>query len=298
MRTVLYFLGAIGLAVTAAVLVRTHLSNTPQPAVAQKTEQAEPGAQPATTSVLVATKQLTPGRLLQTDDLQWQPWPAETVPPSGFRRDDTTRSAVTGAVTRESIAKGQPVLPAQLVRPGERGFLAAVLAPGTRAVSVDARGAGGVAGLIYPGDRVDLLLTFRQPGGDGENSWDGEQQAVRTVMRGLRVVAVGQRLAPAGPGDAPGLAPGPITLEATPAQAREIALANDLGGISLALHSLRLSRGGSLGASAADTASAMEIFGARSPRAASKRKEPSGGNRQRIRVIQGAAEKEVEVDVR
>jgi pilus assembly protein CpaB len=66
---------------------------------------------------------------------------------------------VAGAVVRRSLAAGEPVVDGSVVRPGDRGFLAAVLEPGMRAVSVAVDEAAANAGLIFPGDRVDLVMS-------------------------------------------------------------------------------------------------------------------------------------------
>jgi pilus assembly protein CpaB len=213
----------------------------------------------------------------------------------GFvRRGDAERAAFAQTVARRPIAAGQPVVSGQLVRPGQRGFLAAVLKPGTRAVSVSIDAAAAVSGLVYPGDRVDVLLTFAAAA-DGPDDRGGTapagalSQATRTVLSGLRVVAVGQRLAPAEPGDRPGLDGRTITLQATPAQARRIALARDLGGITLVLHRLTASDGPD-GAADSDMARAGDLLGTGGAL------PPDQTMRHTIRVIEGTQEREVEVD--
>ena len=68
--------------------------------------------------------------------------------------------AAPGRRGRAPAARGRPAVTAgSVVKPGERGFLAAVLEPGMRAISVPVDEAAGNAGLIFPGDRVDLILT-------------------------------------------------------------------------------------------------------------------------------------------
>ena len=87
----------------------------------------------------------------------------------------------------------QPVTRGALIRPGERGFLAAALAPGMRAVTVAVSATSGVAGFVFPGDRVDIVLTQEVEGG-------GDGAALRvseTIIRNIRVLAVDQRIAPA-----------------------------------------------------------------------------------------------------
>ena len=68
-------------------------------------------------------------------------------------------SDLTGAVVREGFRSGEPVMPARIAHPHDQGFLAAVLTPGTRAMSISLSPTAEVAGFIFPGDRVDVILT-------------------------------------------------------------------------------------------------------------------------------------------
>ena len=74
------------------------------------------------------------------------------------------RTELFGAMVRRNLATGDVVLSADALNPGDRGFLAAVLGPGMRAVTVGVDAVSGLAGLIWPGDRVDLILTQSQEG--------------------------------------------------------------------------------------------------------------------------------------
>ena len=109
--------------------------------------------------VLVADADLPAGTFVKPQHLRWQRWPTDDVPESyvlkGVRSDDE----MIGAVVRRRIAMGEPLTDGAVVKPGERGFLAAVLEPGMRAVSVPVTPASANSGLIFPGDRVDLILT-------------------------------------------------------------------------------------------------------------------------------------------
>src|SRR3546814_780778 len=98
-------------------------------------------------------------------------------------------SSDLGTVVRNPITAGQPVTQGALVKPGDRGFLAAALGPGMRAVTFPVSAKTAVAGFVFPGDRVDLVLTQDVAGGG-----DGPALKVsETVMRNLRVLATDQR---------------------------------------------------------------------------------------------------------
>src|SRR4029453_2276891 len=76
------------------------------------------------------------------------------------------------------------------VGPNDRGFLAAALSPGMRAITVPVSATTGVAGFVFPGDRVDMVLTQEVEGGG-----DGPALKVsETIVRNLRVLATDQRI--------------------------------------------------------------------------------------------------------
>ena len=141
-------------------------------------------------------------------------------------------SDFVGAVARGPIAAGEPITDGKLVLAGTRGFMAAVLQPGTRAVSVPITATTAVSGFIYAGDRVDVLLTHVL---NGDKS--GQHTATETVLRNARVIAMDQRL-DFSPGDKPDVAK-TATLELTPKQSEIITLAVKMGDLSLALRSLQ-----------------------------------------------------------
>jgi pilus assembly protein CpaB len=135
-------------------------------------------------------------------------------------------------VARGPIGAGEPVTEGKLVLAGTRGFMSAVLQPGTRAVSVPVTATSAVSGFIYAGDRVDVLLTHVL---NGDKS--GQHTATETILRNARVIAMDQRL-DFSPGDKPAEAK-TATLELTPKQSEIVTLAVKMGDLSLALRSLQ-----------------------------------------------------------
>src|SRR5690606_31396576 len=99
--------------------------------------QVPPPPPPPTQKVLVATGPLPAGLILKEEHLRWQAWPDETLDPSYVRAEGGDITKFYGAVVRRGIAPGQPVTDAMIARPGDRGFLAAVLKPGMRAIAVN-----------------------------------------------------------------------------------------------------------------------------------------------------------------
>ncbi|MGB1027797.1 MAG: Flp pilus assembly protein CpaB, partial [Rhodospirillaceae bacterium] len=148
--------------------------------------------------------------------------------------EETTLDSLVGAEIRAPVSGGIPLQNAQLVFPGDRGFLAAVLTPGLRAVSVPVTDTSGIAGFVFPGDRVDVMLSVRLQGKDDEGSAE-TRYAGLTVLTNVRVLAMDQRTETIN-GEV-SLAD-TATLEIWPKDSEKVALALAMGELSLALNSL------------------------------------------------------------
>jgi pilus assembly protein CpaB len=197
---------------------------------------ARPAA-PVGPEILVATRTLPVGTIVNAESFRYQPWPEGLVQDVYFIRGEGGIDPATliGTVVRSEINAGQPATRGSLIRPGERGFLAAALGPGMRAVTVSVSETSGVAGFVFPGDRVDIVLTQEvEGGGDG-----APLQVSETIVRNIRVLAVDQRLDTRDEnGDQVARNRDTVTFEATPRMAERIAVAQRLGSISLSLRSL------------------------------------------------------------
>lgn len=186
------------------------------------------------TRVLVAAANLSMGRFVRATDLVWQPWPESGIAATYIVEGKGTTDGFVGAVVRSPVATGEPITSARVVRPGDQGFLAAVLTPGHRAVSVQINATTGISGFVFPGDRVDLIMTHVLPRKQTDVS--GEQRASETVLTDIRVIAIDQTTEE--PGDAKAVVAKTATLEATPKQVEIIALVSEIGKLSLSLRSL------------------------------------------------------------
>jgi len=185
-----------------------------------------------TLQVLVARNPVHTGQIVKPDDLRWQSWPEGSMAPTYIVEGKRPMSDFVGAVARGSIAPGEPVTEGKLVLAGTRGFMSAVLQPGTRAVSVPITATSAVSGFIYAGDRVDVLLTHVLNGDK-----NGQHTATETILRNARVIAMDQRL-DFSPGDKPDIGK-TATLELTPKQSEIVTLAVKMGDLSLVLRSLQ-----------------------------------------------------------
>ena len=130
-----------------------------------------------------------------------------------------------GAVVRRGIGAGQPITSATVVKPGDRGFLAAVLSPGKRAVSIPINATSGNAGLIFPGDHVDLILTQTLEGSDG----DLARRVSETVLSNIRIIAMGVETGDVAKDGKNHEKARTATVEVTPRQAESVALITELG---------------------------------------------------------------------
>lgn len=187
---------------------------------------AKPAAQ-----VLVARNAIRAGQMLKPDDMRWLPWPQGNLPPTYIVEGKRPISDFVGSVARTPLHVGKPIVESDIIMPGSRGFLAAVLRPGMRAVSVPATPTSTVSGFIYAGDRVDVLLTHVLNGPDGQHS------ATETILRNARVIAMDQKVDFV-PGDKPEPAK-TATLELTSKQTEIVTLAVKMGDLSLVLRSLQ-----------------------------------------------------------
>lgn len=236
MRRIVLPLVALLLAGATTMAVRSWLEG--QKAALQTASIAAPAAV-STRNVLVAAESLGSGQFLRPELMRWQTWPDVELPESYVVEGGGTTEELTGTVVRRPIAEGEPINRVNIVRPGDRGFLAAVLDQGMRAVSVAVDEASSNAGLIFPGDRIDLVMSQMVPGVDGAP----DRRFAQTVLDDVRVIALGNKLQVDGTAMLADAAR-TVTLEVTAAGAERVALAVDLGRLTLALRSLARADGG------------------------------------------------------
>ena len=226
-KRMIFLLLAVIVAGATAFMARAWLQSERAALVAQVGAPKEAPVAP-TLQVLVARNAVHTGQIVKPDDLRWQSWPEGSLAPTYIVEGKRPMSDFVGAVARGPIAAGEPVTDGKLVLAGTRGFMAAVLLPGTRAVSVPITATSAVSGFIYAGDRVDVLLTHVLNGDK-----NGQHTATETVLRNARVIAMDQRL-DFSPGDKPDVGK-TATLELTPKQSEIVTLAVKMGEVSLAL---------------------------------------------------------------
>lgn len=226
-RTLILFLVAAVLAGGTAMLMRSWLAR-PAATVAAKAPVVPHK------SVLVARSAIARGQILKPADLGWEAWPDRAASGAYIIEGTKPATAFAGWVAREPFVAGEPIIRAKIVAPGDRGFLAAVLRPGMRAVSVPITATSGISGFVFPGDRVDILITYpfathAAAGGEAQH------RAAETVLRDVRVLAIDQKLDSK---SNEAVLAHTATLEVTPKQSEIIAVASEMGKLSLSLRSL------------------------------------------------------------
>ena len=209
----------------AAFLVRGFLGGG-TPAV-----NAAPAPVIAMSEVLVANENLQPGQPLTNEQVRWEKWPTNTVDASFVTHnavanlDDLTK----GTVVRSPILAGQPIVTTALVRADAAGFMAAMLTPGMRAVSIVTSVESGAAGFILPNDRIDVILTRKFNG-------DPPRVTSQTILSNVRVLAVDQTFKQEK--DTKTVVAKTATIEVTPEQAELVSSSTSAGTLSLALRAL------------------------------------------------------------
>lgn len=190
-----------------------------------------------TVDILTAKGDIAMGQIVSAQDLQWQVWPAAAANQNFIRRSDRPEALdqLAGSIARTPFVVGEPIREAKLIKANGSGFMAAMLPSGMRALSTEISPENGAGGFILPNDRVDVILTRRERE-SGRSGGAGETQTSETILTNVRVLAIdqtveeknGQRV----------VVGKTATLELSPRQTETLALARQLGTLSLALRSL------------------------------------------------------------
>lgn len=255
LRVMIVLIAAVS-AIGLAVVMQKALG---RPRAAPVVQTSAPIDKPMT-QVLVAKRELAIGERLTAADVTWQAWPADAVNAAFITNGAATpvsakatvkaakavgdvaetmiggvspEKAVEGAIVRDPILAGEPIVSRKIVRGGEGGYLSVVLSPGKRAMSVPVTSETAVGGFVLPGDRVDVLQTHdAQNVGEGEGP-SGKQTIAETVLRNVRVLALDQSTT-AGK-DAKTIVAATATLEVGPVEAEALARAKASGPVTLIL---------------------------------------------------------------
>ncbi|CAM3758918.1 hypothetical protein VA7868_03160 [Vibrio aerogenes CECT 7868] len=254
--SVLFISGAFVIALGGAFVVRG-LMIPPVKPVPKPQPVVQVKAAPVYTPVLAANRDLQPGEFIDGGAIRWQAvdkdYPAELY----IKKDSTDLAYNYGATVRRFVRKGELLTYALVVKSGEPGFLASVLAKGMRAVAIPTNAVASNAGLVSAGDRVDVILGLsRKDSSDARQASkkSGKVPAIQapvlasqTLVTNVRVLALNNvaeselRVRPDEKDKAEDSRSQyfeTVTLEVTPKQAEQLAVAREIGTLQLALRSV------------------------------------------------------------
>lgn len=186
-------------------------------------QQAKMSSQVPMQTVVVAARDLSEGEKLERLALSTVQWPVGTAPDSAF----TSLDSAIGRVARVAVFKGEPIVPGRLAPAGTGPGLEVKIAPGKRAMAVKINDVAGLSGLIQPNSRVDVLVTLQA------NQTQNTKEQAKMFMNNMRVLSVGTQVERGEDGKP--IQATTATLEVTPQQAEQLAVAMNEGTIQLVL---------------------------------------------------------------
>lgn len=241
-RARLLVLFVAALAAGGAALLARNFITPPEPKIVEKTNYD-------TVKVLVAKDKIGLGDTVSAEGIRWQEWPKAAANGDYITHDQTPEAIAqfSGSLARAPFLPGEPIKPQKLIKASDGGVMAAILPSGMRAISTPIREETAAGGFILPNDRVDVVVT-RTVKREGSKK---KVHVSETVLRNVRVLAIGQNIETK---DGKKVVIGKTaTLELSPRHVELLALARNMGDISLALRSL------------ADASTAKEIDAAVNP---------------------------------
>jgi pilus assembly protein CpaB len=142
----------------------------------------ESGPEGQLVRIVVAKRDIAPGHTMEANDLASAAFPPDSIPRGSFRQE----SELAGRVALIQVIQGQPILDSFLAMAGSGSGAQAIVPPGMRAVTLEVNEFSGVAGLLVPGCRVDVVSTLPDQ--------QTKVSVARTIVQNVKVLAVGQRL--------------------------------------------------------------------------------------------------------
>ncbi|TGN88996.1 Flp pilus assembly protein CpaB [Bradyrhizobium yuanmingense] len=221
------------LATTAFGLIAYNMNLPKQVPVTVTTQGPAP---PSTVGYFVAARPLSKGTLAREEDFAVRSVSPERLPAGAILETPDSKAGLPGSLVRKFVDAGSPITLQDVLRPRDRGFLASVLAPDSRAISIKVDEESGVSGLIRPGDHVDVLLTQVF-----EKADPARRALSETVLGNVRVIAIDQEIMQGGrtvssvAGSVAGKQAQTVSLELAPDQVKKITVARQLGTLSLAV---------------------------------------------------------------
>ncbi len=194
--------------------------------------------------ILVAARMIKIGEELSSDNMKWASWPEGSVFSAAIRRkndEQLPNDALEGKISR-SIAEDEPLVRSAVVKEDKGNFVAAVLEPGYRAVAISVKADSMVGGFITPGDFVDVILTYRVKLDDNDDplakmviDQNVADHATETILENIKVLAIDQSSKSE---ETKIKVAKTVTLEVDGIGAEKLALASEMGPVTLALRGI------------------------------------------------------------
>ena len=177
-----------------------------------------------TTPIYVALHNINLGDPIDAAMVSLQEWPKDKVPPGAISKLED----LEGRRPRATIIQGEPLLDAKLLAPGQLSDPITSIPKGFRLKTISVDAEKSAAGLLSPGDRVDVQLFVKR---DERNGIDSARTKV--ILQNIRVFAVDQTVQRSPDGGEDRTIAKTISLLLTPEQASKLTLAENLGQVSL-----------------------------------------------------------------
>lgn len=183
--------------------------------------KSQRSAAPATIRVVAAIDQLPAGTQLTPQNLKLADWPASMPLPGSFSKPEQ----IVGRSLLYPVSANQPVVDSNLAAPGSGFGLSVKIPEGMRAISIRSNDVVGVAGFLYPGSHVDVLLTYRPD--------NAAAPLTQTILQDVDVLTAGQTLEPDPRGKPQTV--NVVTLLLSPRDAQKLVLATQQGSVQFVL---------------------------------------------------------------
>ena len=218
---------------TAALGLMAYNAYLPKP-VPQVVQVTPNAPAPSASGYFVAAHSLPVGTLARDEDFSVRSPPPDGIPSGAILDTPNAMAGLRGSLVRRFLDAGSPVTAQDVLRPRDRGFLANLLTPGSRAVTINVDAESVVSGLIRPGDYADVMLTQVNDRAD-----PAHRSLSETVLSNVRIVAIDQEIVEGAQANnaTDGRASHSVSLQLSPAQVKKIAIAKELGKLSLSIRS-------------------------------------------------------------
>lgn len=240
--------GLVVAAVLAAIAALVVFRMSPT----QQTPQTQAALPVKGIKVYVAAQNIPVGSAITAEMVAQQDWPEHLALPGFMKVDDKEAPPIVGMVARSPFQQNEPFISNKLTNPNDPNFLAGDLPKGMRIVTIPINEVDGIAGFVFPGDRVDILYTHdtyhwvsaptaNSIGGLNQNNVEKQKSTVtETLLTNVKVLAVDQRASSIGSPDKNGnlVIPRSASVMVSQVDAQRVRLAQKTGSLSLALRSM------------------------------------------------------------